>query len=273
MPVKRRSKVKFSAKAVRREIRRRNPDHWENSSSSGRSSISNFSMDSAGGSSTQPSQGAINNEAKKRKLHEAQLIPGLQPGKIYGFPNTIISKHRYSSVINLVSTTGALAKHVFASNSMFDPDITGSGHQPLYFDNYASIYDQYVVIGSKITVMYMPRSSTLHAIGGLIGDDDGTTPTTFDTLCESNNAISTVIAPAGGGITELEMTFEPQENFGVDAKSDGSAQTAVTTSPTEQWYWTVWHQPADGASTQTCDVKVMIEYTVKYSELKSQVQN
>lgn len=149
MPVKRRSKAKFKSyltpSQFRSHIRRRYggaPDLY----SSERSSISNLSMDS-----TPDTQGAINNEAKKRKLHEAQLIPGLSPGKQWGFPNSIITKLRYGSLIQLNSTTiTPLARHLFRCNSCFDPDFTGVGHQPLYYDSYTAIYDQYVVIGAKI---------------------------------------------------------------------------------------------------------------------------
>jgi hypothetical protein len=272
MPVKRRSKAKVSLKQIRRQIRRGNPSHWEKSSSSGESSISNFSMDSAGGSSTQ--SGAVNNEAKKRKLHEAQLIPGLSPGKQWGFPNSIITKLRYASLIQLNSTTiTPLARHLFRCNSCFDPDFTGVGHQPLYYDSYTAIYDQYVVIGAKITVDYMCTSTGQSALIGIAVDDDSTATTNIDTILEANNSISTTLGPLGTDHMTLVSTFEPQEMFGVDAKSDGSSQTAVGSNPSEESYWVLFSYPEDGSTAHNVRAKINIEYTVKFSELKTPIQS
>jgi len=270
MPVKRRTKAKFQPRTYltpsqfrRRELRIQQQLQFSPSSHF----IPQFDMDT-----TPNTQGAVNNEAKKRKLHEAQLIPGLGPLQ-FGFPNSIITKLRYSEVTSINSTTGSLAKYAFSANSVFDPNFTGTGHQPLYYDNYAAIYDQYCVIGSKIHVTFIPRSTTLNCIVGITGDDEGTTATTFDTLCESNNTISGVCGPLGSEQTIFTMVFEPQEMFGVDAKSDGGSQTAVGSSPSEGWYWSIFSIPQDGTSTVAMDIKVYIEYTVKFAELKSQNQN
>lgn len=35
---------------------------------------------------------------------------------------------------------------------MYDPDLTGFGHQPYFFDQLTDIYSHYVVIGSKIKI-------------------------------------------------------------------------------------------------------------------------
>lgn len=40
----------------------------------------------------------------------------------------------------------------FRANGCFDPDVTGTGHQPRGFDQYGQLYDRYVVTSSKITV-------------------------------------------------------------------------------------------------------------------------
>lgn len=270
MPVKRRTKVKprWSGKQLRtfRRYLRRAIDPYSHTSDNYESTSSEFAMEVT-------DKGAVNNEAKKRRLHEAQLIPGLAPGKQWGFPNSIITKHRYAALQSMASSAGSLVRHAWCANSVYDPDFTGTGHQPLYYDQYTAIYDQYVVLGSKITITFANRDTAKNAIIGIVGEDDGTASPTIDTLMECNNSISTILPPAGAGTVELSLTFEPQEVFGVDAKSDGFSQTSVGTSPTEAFYWVMFHVPTDGTSTQTCDCKVEIEYTVKYAELKTPIQS
>jgi hypothetical protein len=40
----------------------------------------------------------------------------------------------------------------YASNSIFDPNLTATGHQPLSHDQWSQFYQHYLVMGSKITI-------------------------------------------------------------------------------------------------------------------------
>jgi len=209
----------------------------------------------------------------KRKSHEAELIPGVDGKMVYGFPNSIITKLRYVDNITLTGTLGARALNVFAANGIFDPDISGTGHQPMYHDNYFNLYDQYVVLGSKITVTFSPTSSTVPAVVGIMGNDDSTVTTSVLALQECNNAISTLLGTTGSNPHTLTAAYSPLEMYGVDAKDDGSSSTSFGANPAELWCWAVWVASADGASTTACATRIEIEYTIKCSELKDQTIN
>ena len=213
--------------------------------------------------------------AKRAKNHEAHMIPGLEPRKIYGFPNSIITKMRYCDVLSLSGTTGAIATNAFRANSIFDPDSSGVGHQPLYHDTYAAIYDQYVVLGSKITVTFLSRTGAVCFLAGIVCDDDSTFSSTTSTRLEQNNSVTIGCGPVTSGceVNTLTATFSPYEAFGVDATDDGSSSTSFGSNPTEEWFYGVWIQAADAGSTTVVDIKVEIEYTVKCSELKTPTQS
>jgi len=66
---------------------------------------------------------------------------------IVGFPDRLRTNLRYSTVIPVPAV--AHYEYVFKANSLFDPDLTGVGHQPTYFDQLAAIYSQYCVLGCK----------------------------------------------------------------------------------------------------------------------------
>lgn len=70
---------------------------------------------------------------------------------------------QYQTNISLNPTTGAIGSGgsnlwTFAANGLYDPDITGVGHQPMYFDNFAAVYNRYRVNFSKITVTVVNHS-------------------------------------------------------------------------------------------------------------------
>lgn len=210
---------------------------------------------------------------KRQKTGNANMIPDLGPLQ-FGFPNNILTKLKYSTVMTLSSTSGSIAKQTYAANGLFDPDITGAGHQPAFFDTWKSVYGAYQVIGSKITVNFINTGTAQIFSVGIIGDDDGTTSTTFDTLCEANNQVNQLIGYANGGKphAQLFMTYSPMEHLGVEVGTDGFSNTLISANPTDIYYFTVFGACVDG-NTATVLCRVDIEYTVKFDELLSQVQN
>lgn len=210
-------------------------------------------------------------EAKRHKAHEAQMIPGLSR-MIFGFPNSIITKLKYCDYGTLSSVAGSIAYQVFRANSIFDPDFTGVGHQPMYRDTYASVYDQYTVIGSKITVNFNQTTTSGTCIVGIHGDDDQNNTAPLFNLIEQNNTSWTRIGNQGSSSdsTTLTAVFEPLTNFGVDTKDDGGSSTSVGSNPTEEWMFQVFGANLIAANS-TIQYTVEIEYTVKFSELVTPV--
>nr|QTE03520.1 MAG: capsid protein [Motacilla cinerea CRESS-DNA-virus sp.] len=221
----------------------------------------------------QVTQSQAGEDASRTNKHEAQMIPGLSR-RVWGFPNSIITKLRYCDIISHTSTLGAIGNNSFAANGIFDPDISGVGHQPMFRDVYAGVYDQYVVIGAKITATFSPKTASMVFVCGVTGDDDSSGSSNAITRMEQNNSQFKLTGTADGcSPVTIVSTFEPLEAFGVDAKADGSSATAVGSNPSELWVWQCWVATADGASTGTVLVAYEIEYTVKFSELQTQTQN
>lgn len=69
------------------------------------------------------------------------------------------AKLKYNTVITLdpgnAGTASSIASYSFSANGLYDPDISGTGHQPLYFDNLSALYSKYVVQYSKIRATFM----------------------------------------------------------------------------------------------------------------------
>lgn len=87
------------------------------------------------------------------------------------------AKLRYATAIAIDSGT-TIASHTFSANGIFDPDITGTGHQPLLRDEYNLLYLHYRVLSSKIKITPYTgtTTSTVPALYGVFVDpgNDGT---------------------------------------------------------------------------------------------------
>ena len=66
-----------------------------------------------------------------------------------GFPKTLKFIHKYCDNVSVSGSAGIPFKYQFSCNGLYDPNITGTGHQPMYFDQVTPIYNQYRVIGAK----------------------------------------------------------------------------------------------------------------------------
>ncbi len=98
-------------------------------------------------------------------------------------------------------------KQTWNINSLFDPDLTGIGHQPLGFDNWAVFFSRYRVIGCNVNVKLTNTSDyAFYAVLQSRTTEDKAAPSTvFSTLIENNRG--TIIRrladhdAAGGNIT------------------------------------------------------------------------
>lgn len=187
-----------------------------------------------------------------------------------GFPKELRMKHRYVQNGAFSSLNGAVHFNTYSCNGMYDPDITGTGHQPMFFDQLTAIYNHYTVLSSKITIQASPRTSnTLPVAVGVYLNDDSSVPySELNSLCENSSTVWTFVAP-GQPATRITKSFRASEHFGPGVISDPNLQGTASANPTEQMCYTVFVvAPTGTASTERLDCIVTIEYTAVWQELK-----
>lgn len=192
-----------------------------------------------------------------------------------GVSDTKIVHLRYTGLITLDPTVSASAVHVFAANGMYDPDITGTGHQPLYFDEWMAMYYHYVVTESSIKVVYSSTASSAAAGQNIVGvhldsssaSDTTVSPpyyceqanTTWKTTSNIYNGANTVVSATGDNAAFWRMakkTYEAEDQF----------RGTNSTNPTEGNFWHVFATPFGGADTSAIACVVEIVYTAKLME-------
>jgi len=187
---------------------------------------------------------------------------------VFGFPLTLLTKLRYHDTLTITSIAGVLAEQQYRWNSTFDPDFTNAGHQPLYRDTYAAIYDQYSVVSAKATIKMYNSSTTLLALVGVQTDDDATPSSGFNTIAEQSTAKSTVLGVVGttSANKTFNITWDCKAILGIDPYVGESYKTPVGSNPSEVSFLNIFCATTVGSNV-TVSIDVMIEQTVMWSEL------
>lgn len=208
------------------------------------------------------------NGTKKKTPIKRQPVAiriGRQP-----FPKQLFNTLRYVSQTPLTVTLGS-ARHIFRANGMFDPDQTGSGHQPLYFDTLMAVYQHYTVLRSRIKITPMPESalSTSNLLY-VIKEDADVTPTVTAYEALEFPYVSSAITPGARGQDQVSIskTWSAVRTFGGNPQSNPDLQGTIASDPTEQSYFTLMvRDPVLGNGI--IDLVVEIEYDVVWDELKT----
>lgn len=189
-----------------------------------------------------------------------------------GFPKKALVTHKYRDVIGLTTNTGIVASYQFSTNGMFDPNVTGVGHQPLYFDQFADLYDHYTVIASKITFKLIPvtfSTNTPLKVAFFVNDDTNTIASSVENVSEQTLGSRIQLLPPTGNIPAVgTLKWSAKKTYGKGVLANNSLQGSGSSSPSEQSYFQIMIQAADGASTIACYVDYEVEYIAVWKELK-----
>lgn len=224
---------------------------------------------------------------RKRSLRSSRALittpadgPGIinvsaGPGSyMLGFPPRILCNLRYHETSGSTSTLGSIATTKYRWNSMFDPQVAVGGHQPLYSDNFAAVYDHYAVV-SAVAVVKFVNLSTATLNVGVVTDDDSTTPTTIDALSEQTTGMHTVLPPQSGSLSSRTFTinWSCEKALGIDPFASESYKSATTADPSEQSILSCWGAAPFAPASADFAVDVTFTYHVLYSELSTQAIN
>lgn len=100
-------------------------------------------------------------------------------------PARYITKLMYSETFDLTQAANTPWNYSYSINGMNDPNLTGGGHQPMGFDQFAALYNNYYVTGMKIKLegVCVSAGGFQISLGGL--NNGLTPPNNADQLNES----------------------------------------------------------------------------------------
>lgn len=130
-------------------------------------------------------------------------------------PDKMYTRLKYSHLASV--TTGVTPQwHTFRMNNIYDPDYTGTGHQPLGFDQWATFYKHYRVLGCAFRITPIVESTTAMEVGFHINNVT-TAPTTIELAREKpfSKWIVTGDSTYNGRLTHLRGYCAPAKLLGI----------------------------------------------------------
>lgn len=183
------------------------------------------------------------------------------------FPARTTRRLRYSTNFAIACVSGAVATQVFSANGLYDPDITGTGHQPMGFDQMMLSYNHYTVTNAAITCT-MKNSLTSVPTVAIFVSPSATPITVIDTINEFGMLEQDVLESKGvyGSNKILKTKCSIRKVQGVkDVIDVTDLSGTAAANPVEQTYFHVQCWDAT-ATTGGANVDCVIEYTAIFSE-------
>lgn len=181
--------------------------------------------------------------SKKRKTTESSATkvvakPTRPSRPMRGIPDSLFVELVYADSKVLTSSAGVPTSNIYRLNSLFDPDYSGTGNQPVGFDNYALIYGRYVVYEANVECRIVNGNATAQMLV-MRAKNNITSITTNDgvlaAICDKDNCVSAMTTAAYDVVT-LKKNFKLYNITGETRASyltDDSYQAAVSANPTE----------------------------------------
>ena len=210
------------------------------------------------------------------------LIPTTQkPGfKGHPFGKKFYTKLKYNEahVIAASSTNNFATSYKMRLNSLYDPNLTGIGHQPRGFDQLMTIYEKYTVVAAKMTVCYITNNSTPQVVGLRLVDGNETAISDKKVALENGDSSwkymarfdsnSKVILSRRVNVKKFfnQNTIVGTDKFTLDANENPALDDAVVG---ELWVAPIDPNTAHGQVL----VDINIEYTCVFTEPKDLPQS
>lgn len=199
------------------------------------------------------------------------------------FPRNLWTALTYVETVVLTSTTGSLSANTWNLNSCYDPNSTGVGHKPRYFDTLCGAdggstpYRRYRVHKTGIEVLFDSNTTSVSRGGGWAQIiQDSSAAATWDLAKEEPEAMTCKLPTLGAGSAStrvLRRELEVAKCFGAkDLQDDLTTSGPYNANPGQLVQLVTRYQDLlAGNSVVSCTVK--FTFYVQFFELNNVAQS
>jgi hypothetical protein len=192
------------------------------------------------------------------------------PKAVTGFPDRLTVSLKYSDIKTFSGITPSA--QVWYLNSAYDPDGTGAGHQPSYFDRYAAVYGKYLVEEFAIQAI-INNDGAVANVATLGYSDVNDSGDSVNQLKEARYTKWVVIGTTTGIDTrtiKLPSMKQTQLQGQLNIEADNSMYSVVTSNPSDLCYGVFKTQCLDGTTSSNVRVEFTIVQRVTFKDLLPQ---
>lgn len=187
-------------------------------------------------------------------------------------PDKTITRLRYSQLVPISMGPAYVVSSYIFQSSIYDPDFSGLGHQPLWRDQIISLYDRYRVHGIKYKFTIVNTNVNQMITGVVKQASIPALETDLNTMRERNNVqrwtahayTSTPIY-----VTGYMPTGRPWGLTKKDFLADEGFESVMTTNPLKQSYLEIY--AATSNTSAKIDVMADLVYYVEFTSRTSVV--
>lgn len=217
---------------------------------------------------------AIRKPKRTRKYSKYAISKYKKIPKGIGPPPKMYVKLRFNREILFSLAAGTPIDYLFRLNSLYDPDRTGLGAQPHFFDQLAALYSRYRVYGAKVTFTCNCASSTsnmYYPTVGMVpyGDAAPLWGSDGDTALLARGAMRKELIPGQRTVT-FQRYYPCHQVAGVSKFEYDNAepfQSLTSTNPARGCNLQLWTINRDAGTAITVHWSIQIKYYVKFFDV------
>lgn len=194
-------------------------------------------------------------------------------------PTTFKSHFLYTQNISVNPAAGVTpAVQIMDASGMFDPDLTGTGHQPRGYDEMMTLYAHYTVIGCKISVTFVNASNATgqNAICGITLSRNNSALGNVTDYQENSYSKFVVLGQSNGPkAPTIVYNSNPPKFLGISSPMSNSlVRGSVSAVPQERAFYHIWVAPTDAnINLDGVDLIIKMEYISVLTERKNIAQS
>lgn len=218
-----------------------------------------------------PIQGRIDEQRGERPIQTRLSSASLASRGGTLWPERVFTKLKYLELLIFTSTAGAVDDNVYKANSLFDPNSSGVGTQPMGLDQLAVLYSRYRVFGSKITLRCTQiGTGTQAALTGsvsILSSASATPSTQPNGIPERDGGVTRTVGAGGSTLNQISAsarTGTPRGETATKVRNDPNYEASTGADPAVLTYWIIYYNTADQATTSVCNISVDIEFDCEF---------